>query len=345
MSRSLWTFRAGSMLGSSPALGRERRCFFGSRDGTIHAVDGDGAIRWTHRAEGPVEAGPLVHPDGLVVVGSYDGRLYALTEDGALAWVHEAGAPVMTTPCIDRGGDIWVGDDAGWLRRLSSGGELLESRRLADLLASSPVAWGDTVHVASEELILGSGARVALDADCVVAPPALAADGTVYLGTWSGELLAVSGGTIRWRFQLGAQIYAGPSLGVDGRVVVASRLGEVAAVDTQGRLLWRRELPDGVYGTPAIAQGGVCFVGCNDWRLYALDLDSGETLWSERCGRDLRAAPLLTPDGRVIVASWSYELSCFEGGAGGPASSGWSQQHGGPGRYGLLDPSQRSAMP
>ncbi len=346
MSRALWSYQAGSMLGSSPALGADGGCYLGSRSGLIHAVDAAGAGRWTHATQGPVEAGPCVHPEGLVLVGSYDGRLYALREDGQLAWTHEVGAPVMTTPCIDRAGDIWVGDDTGALSRLSVDGTLLERHVLADLLASSPVACLDAVHVASHELIAISGPRVDLQADCVVAPPALGGEGVVYLGSWSGELLAVKGGAIRWRYALGSQIYGGPSIGPDGRVLVAGRGGQVAAVDPQGGRLWQRTLSDGVYGTPAIAEGGVCFVGCNDRHLYALDLATGETRWRERCGRDLRSSPLLCPDGRVLVACWDYELYCFEGGEGGPAASPWPQFHGTPGRLGR-SPSQpwRSAMP
>jgi len=339
VSRLLWSFEAGAMLGSSPALGPDGSVFVGSRAGRLHAVDAAGAERWRFEAGGAMEAGPCVHPAGLVLAGSYDGQLYAIDLDGALAWKHDAGHPVMTTPCVDAEGTIWVGDDGGTLWQLSAQGEVLSRRVVADLIATSPVVAGGTVLVADGDLLGADGSVVALGVDTVVAPAAVGADGTVYLGSWSGELLAVRDGAVVWRHAVGAQVYAGCSVAADGRVLVTTRRGHVVAVSAQGERLWSRVLPNGVYGTPAIARDGLCFVGCNDSRLRALSLATGEIVWKERCGRDLRSSPLLTPEGRVIVSCWDYELYCFEGGAGGPAEGApWAQFHGGPARLGRRSP-------
>ncbi len=335
MSRLQWTFDAGAMLGSSPALGPDGTCYVGSRAGRLHAVSPDGEALWSFDGAGPMEAGPCVHPDGLVLAGSYDGGLYAVGLDGALAWKHDAGHPVMTTPCVDAQGAIWVGDDGGVIWQISVQGEVLQRVVVADLIVSSPVVAGDTVVVLDRDLLGADGSVVALEVDTVVAPAAVGADGTLYIGSWSGELLAVRDGTVAWRRPVGAQVYAGCSVGADGRVLVTTRGGHVKAFSATGEPLWTRVLPNGVYGTPAIAQDGLCFVGCNDSRLRALSMATGQVVWKERCGRDLRSSPLLTPEGRVIVGCWDYKLYCFDGGAGGPAEGApWSQFHGGPARLG-----------
>jgi len=337
VSRLLWTFDAGAMLGSSPALGPDGVCFVGSRAGRLHAVSTDGTQRWSIDTGGPIEAGPSVHPAGLVLVGSYDGSLYAVGLDGVLAWKHDAGHPVMTTPCIDAEGAIWVGDDGGVLWQLSPQGEVIQRLPVADLIASSPVVAAGTVLVSDRDLVGADGSRVALEVDTVVAPAAVGLDGTVFLGSWSGDLLAVRDGAVAWRRLVGAQVYAGCSVGADGRVLVTTRGGHVKAFSATGEPLWSQVLPNGVYGTPAIAQDGLCFVGCNDGRLRALSVETGETIWKERCGRDLRSSPLLTPEGRVLVSCWDYKLYCFDGGAGGPADGApWAQFHGGPSRLGRV---------
>ena len=137
-----------------------------------------------------------------------------------------------------------------------------------------------------------------------------------------------------WSHSLQGQIVAGCAVGPGGEVIAATRRGEVAALSGAGEKLWSRTLPDGVYGNPAVAEGGLVFVSCIDRYLYALDLASGRTAWRQRCGRDLRSSVALAGDGRVLLTCWDYTLYCIAGGAGGPADSPWPQLHGNAARTG-----------
>lgn len=328
MGRLRWSFKAGSMLACSPAVGPDGTVYVGCRDGKLYAVDAQGSLRFTVETDGPVDAAPCVHPDGLVVFGSYDGVVRALDPDGAERWRLGVGAPVMTTPCVDAAGQLWFGADDGALRAVTPEGRLLAQVTVSDLISASPVCAGDAVLLAGEGLYGTDGTRVETVArEPVVAAAAVGADGTVYYGAWDGYAYAVRDGKVAWNTPVEGQVYASCAVG-DDLVLTATRAGWVYGLALDGGLRWKRKLGDGVYGTPAIASGGVCFVGCNDNRVYALALDSGEIAWQERVGRDVRSSVALADDGTVFAASWDWSLYAFDGGAGGPADVPWPQfQH------------------
>lgn len=337
--RLLWSFKADSILGASPAATQDGASWFGSRSGLLYHLDGEGQLRWTFKAGGPIEVAPLVHPAGFVAFGCYDGKVRALDSSGRLAWQWDAGVPVMTSMCLDAEDNLLFGDDRGRLSVLSPEGKLLAHHPIADLLSAPPVHSHGSTWIADQGLHDDQGASWPLASEPIVGGSAVADDGSLFLGSWDGVLYAVRRGSVLWRAQLEGQVYGGCSLGPAGEVLVGTRAGWVYCFNKTGSLLWSRKLRDGVYGSPAIAAEGAVFVPCNANRLYALALASGEVLWSERVGRDLRSAPLLLDDGRVLVCSWDFSVYCFEGGAGGPAFSPWPQfqrDTGRTGRSGLV---------
>jgi len=325
MSRLRWSFKAGSMLAGSPAVGPDGTCYVGCRDRHLYAVAADGSLRWKVATDGPIDAAPCFHPAEFTAFGCYDGRLRALDADGSARWTVDVGAPVMTTPCLDGDDNLWFGADDGRLRACDPAGRLLANIELTDLLAASPI-WRDGTLLQADRRLYGSdGTRLTVASEPVVAPAAAASDGTVYLGSWDGFVYAVRDGAVVWNAPVEGQIYAGCAVGPQGQVLATTRAGDVVALAPDGTRLWSRTLGDGVYGTPAIASGGVCFVGCNDNRLYALDLATGEVAWRERVGRDIRSSVALCDDGTVLAASWDWSLYAFDGGAGGPADAPWPQ--------------------
>jgi outer membrane protein assembly factor BamB len=325
MSRLKWSFKAEGILGSSPSVGQDGTCYVGCRDRRLYAVDVNGALRWMFTTGGTIEAAPCIHPDGLVVFGSYDGILRAVTPGGTEQWSADLGAPVMTTPCVDDDGNVWVGDDDGRLHSYSIAGQRLARLTISDLLAASPVCIDGHVFVADGRLHGSNGTRVQLAAEPIVASGAAGPDGTFYVGSWDGFVYAVLDGQLLWNAPLDGQIYAACAVGADGGLLAATRAGKVVALAPSGERIWSRKFSDGVYGTPAIAEGGVCFVGCNDNGVYALDMEDGHIVWKERVGRDVRSSVALTDDGTVYVASWDFSLYAFDGGAGGPADAPWPQ--------------------
>ena len=72
-----WTFVAGGLLRSSPALGNDI-LYIGSEDGRLYAVDAtDGKKLWDFPTGDKITSSPAL-VDGVVYVGSFDGKLYAI---------------------------------------------------------------------------------------------------------------------------------------------------------------------------------------------------------------------------------------------------------------------------
>ncbi|HEX5133017.1 MAG TPA: PQQ-binding-like beta-propeller repeat protein [Candidatus Krumholzibacteria bacterium] len=79
---------------------------------------------------------------------------------------------------------------------------------------------------------------------------------------------------------------------------------EVAAATPPSRdasefsLSWRKDYRDAVTSSPVAAGDAVVF-GARDGNVYALDLHSGETVWTHRAGGGVGASPVITGDGII----------------------------------------------
>lgn len=91
-----------------------------------------------------------------------------------------------------------------------------------------------------------------------------------------------------------------------GRVYAMDAATTVGAYNTDnGRRVWRRELiedTDGVFGGGVAFADGRLFVTTGAGRLFALDAETGETVWSYDGSAPMRAGPTVR-DGRVYAVS------------------------------------------
>jgi len=69
--------------------------------------------------------------------------------------------------------------------------------------------------------------------------PAIAPDGTIYIGSWDNNLDAVNpNGTLKWTFPTGSYISSSPAIDSDGTIYVGSWDHNVYAVNPNGSLKW-----------------------------------------------------------------------------------------------------------
>jgi outer membrane protein assembly factor BamB len=139
----------------------------------------------------------------------------------------------------------------------------------------------------------------------VVSAPAIAPDGTLYVGTGGtrGSLMAVDrAGAVRWTLENIGWIVSSPAIGMDGTVYAASRDRMLYAVDAAGRKKWEFEGRDSFVGSsPAIARDGTIVVGAYDGNLYAVS-PSGTERWTHWTGDTIRASPAIASDGTIYIA-------------------------------------------
>lgn len=158
-------------------------------------------------------------------------------------------------------------------------------------------------------------------------PITFAADGTIYTGA-IGVRAVNPDGTLRWEFDPGSWIIAGPSVGPDGNIYAAddARTGGLGffSLDADGHLRWSSPgdpvasgVEDGldeiVFGGGRIF-GGIHFRRSGPWiDTYAFDLD-GHQLWYRFYGADggPSSNPRPLPDGRLAFRWGQGSLAALE---------------------------------
>jgi len=135
-------------------------------------------------------------------------------------------------------------------------------------------------------------------------------------------------GELLWRYQVDNEIFSSPGIH-DGKVIFGSGKysysaspGSVYALrEGDGGLVWRHPNSNGFLSSPLIADGKV-FIGSNDESLYALNAESGNSLWSYRAEGGSRNAIGSSPslyEERIVVGSCNGMVYSFlEGGSNTP---------------------------
>jgi outer membrane protein assembly factor BamB len=153
---------------------------------------------------------------------------------------------------------------------------------------------------------------VALTSTIKRSSPAIAADGTLYIGARDNRLYAVCTGvscgvmpegTILWRYKVhdDGDVRVSPAVGPDGTIYMAGTFaGEVHAVNPNGTMKWSYLLGNGIINaSPAVAPNGNVYLGL----LHALD-SNGNLLWElDSSARNRSSAPSIATDGTVYVGS------------------------------------------
>jgi outer membrane protein assembly factor BamB len=125
-------------------------------------------------------------------------------------------------------------------------------------------------------------------------------DKLVYVTSWDGVLYALDRkkGTVKWSYDTSATLQSGATLTPEGRLVVGDSEAKVHCLDAaKGTLLWMRDLEilpqDHIWSSPTVVNGRV-YVGiasddddpCTKGRVEALNLDTGEPVWTARTATD-----------------------------------------------------------
>lgn len=131
--------------------------------------------------------------------------------------------------------------------------------------------------------------------------PALAGDGTTYVGSNDGKLYAITqNGAMRWSTDLGAPVNGSPAIADDGSILVGTDDGKIRSVDKSGVVKWTYFTGGAVVASPAM-RDGVVYAGSSDGSLYALSVETGTKLWSHATGGAIWSSPAIDTAGVVYV--------------------------------------------
>ncbi|MGI8622149.1 MAG: PQQ-binding-like beta-propeller repeat protein, partial [Solirubrobacteraceae bacterium] len=196
-----WKVSLGGTSYGSPALDPRSGTVYQTSGSSLFAVSG-GRVRWSVRARDIVEVSPAVAPDGTVLFGANDSTEYGVTPEGRVRWRFPIGAITYSSTVVTPGGIALFGDHKRVLHALDArtGRERGRFGGASQLWTAAAVDRHNDVYFADRRgHVYGYAAtgRRLFDhagAGPYDAYPALAADGTLLIGSENGELLALRGG-------------------------------------------------------------------------------------------------------------------------------------------------------
>ncbi len=138
---------------------------------------------------------------------------------------------------------------------------------------------------------------------CAVAP-----DKTIYQGTRSGLLLAITpDGAIKWTYQAGLEIWSSPAVADDGTIYFGSRDRNLYALAPDGKLKWKYLTGAWIDSSPAIGTDGTVYFGSWDHNFYALTA-GGQLKWKFATDALITSSPAVATDGTIYFGSHDQKL-------------------------------------
>ncbi len=128
-------------------------------------------------------------------------------------------------------------------------------------------------------------------------------------------------GDVLWSYSTGGPVFASPALAPDGTVYIGSNDANFYALrTTDGDLAmhWMLEAGDWIDASAAIGPDGTVYVGTYDSVLWALDSSTGLSKWSVSVGEEdgsfgvIQASPAITADGSILVSTSAGVLHCID---------------------------------
>ncbi len=169
-----WTLALNDTITSSPAIDPQGFFYMGTKSGRIAKISmqqGDqAAIIWQTQTGSSIVASPVIDSRGILYVGSLDSKFYAIdTATGSIKWSFQTNGPIRSTAAVSPLGIIYFGNDAGQFFALDS---------------AHSVKWyyQDSAAIQS---------------------PVLYHNGTVYIGTEAGRVMAFFDGGSLFTFAKG----------------------------------------------------------------------------------------------------------------------------------------------
>jgi outer membrane protein assembly factor BamB len=328
----LWRAATGGQVRSRPAVGPDGTVYALSEDSYLYAWVPGGSLRWKHDLGWIPWDCLAVADDGTVYAGLKNGDFLAVNPRGGRLWTARLDSSPSGDPAVSRDGTVVVGTASGTLAAFSHLGAREWSVTLPGAVRGSPVIDGaGTIYAAAADrrvyaLTPWGEFRWSLPFNAVPDVHAVAADGTVVVGTDGGDLVGVSpSGDIRWKEALGS-----PVIGVAAdalQLVAVTSDGRVVGFSADGRQLWKRAAARSLAAPPwAVGNGTLLAADDGSFLFYDSTHAAPKTFKTAAVG-----AAVITSEGLILVGGrdWIvYAINSASAGippAGGAPSAPWPQ--------------------
>ncbi len=151
------------------------------------------------------------------------------------------------------------------------------------------------------------------------APPALTTNGMFVVGSAasSGHALYAadaSTGNIRWSFETDKP-WLGGALVVGEAIFAPSGNGALYSFDTAGSQRWEKNLSKHALWTTPVSDGNYIYLATLDHMLYAIDIDSGATVWEKELDNGVIGSPAIV-EGALYVGTLYGNLYAIDASSG-----------------------------
>jgi outer membrane protein assembly factor BamB len=208
---------------------------------------------WIFKTGVDFNATATIGADGTIYIGAINGFLYAINPDGTEKWSSNFGTWTATTPAIGPDGTIYFAGE----------GNKQDPTFKGILTAYNPANGNIKWSVGLTEKVNHGG-------------PAVAADGTIYLGGYEKRMVAYNptDGSEKWSYPVSSAIEVVPAIDNDGNIYFGDTGGSFHVVSPTGQKKWKvAKLGDQINTSAAIGKDGVIYVGANTagvGKLFAL---------------------------------------------------------------------------
>lgn len=338
-----WTFTLESGYTNSPAIASDGTLYACASDGgqRLYAVNPGGTEKWSNPTWHSMNSTPAVGSDGTIYVVQAD-DLAAYYPDHTHKWSYAVTNPIAyiySSPAIGTDGTIYFtagnrlfaicdNGTAKWVQAVF--GTFTESSPA--IVTSGPNA--GTIYVGTRVdgmLYAFTEAGVQKwDYDILSNyynnSPAIGADGTIYINSGNGRLLAVtdngSAGVDKWTSEFGiggGNCLSSPAIGPDGTIYIGNNAGSpnsrfwaITDNGTDPVLKWVRSDVGWTNASAAIGADNTVYYQNSSGMFYALDgANNGAVKWSYNLGTSGNTAAAIDASGCVYVGTMNSKLYCF----------------------------------
>eukprot|EP01042_Synura_sphagnicola_P000977 gene977-biopygen1049 len=293
--------------------------------------------KWVLRGSSPFYSAHAIGSDGTIYAVADDGSVCAIDPNGAELWrTNTNSREVFNYPVVVANNEyLYFTSESNYLYALSLTGELLwtyymneyTSRRVSvywtDVLPPA-VGSDGTIYVVGESTysprkllaITQTGMlKWSLDVGLSYYPqPYVDTDGKIYIGSCNSLFVISSSGQVLWTYTTGGCVGA-PVVGTDGTIYVGSFVYTLYAIDSTGILKWTYLASGQITASPAIGLDGTVYFKAYDANVYALSPE-GKLKWTyatDKSAESYWGKPVIGPDGRIYVGSDSLYVLALDG--------------------------------
>lgn len=308
-------------IGQRPMVVKLRRAGFGDTEERLVPTDPalQGTLRvdlakdlaWEKEIGGGVEAYPVI-ADGKILLATTDASLLALDlGTGERAWEAETGLlqRIKARPTV-AGRSVYLITLDGLLHQIRlADGRVVDRLDLGGKVEQDPAVHGDTIFVATRKpsLVALRGVKILWEQPLAESPttPVVCLDGTIYVGTTKGAILAHDEKTgapkAGFRVASGTSFWGG--LAVHRHLLLAGgEDGKLYAFDTRnGKEAWTHST-GGPLAAPAASDGERIYLPARDGYVYVLSA-LGETVGKLDLGYTVKGRTAIANDFLYFLGS------------------------------------------